>query len=278
MTFDQDGQQRLLSTDRPADKCRSQRVAMIDCHSHILPRLDDGCSSFADAIECIRLMSKHGFIGTICTPHVWPRWLAGNTRDVVNDRVWQLSMAVHEAGLEYHLWPGAELRVDEETISWIQRHGLPTLAGSEFVLIDVVGARWPDCADLVIDYLTNAGRKVVLAHPERLLVHDSNFATLLQELHVRGVVFQCNLSSLADSETVRQRALLDLISSRITPLFFGTDLHCLDSLQLSLQGLATLFRHFGSEWVLQRLDGREFGLFGTVERIQEVPAAPRRVR
>ncbi len=42
---------------------------MIDLHSHILPGLDDGCESVAQAVEMSRIYAEEGFHTVVATPH-----------------------------------------------------------------------------------------------------------------------------------------------------------------------------------------------------------------
>ena len=44
----------------------------IDVHSHLLPNVDDGCSSLAESLECARRMVQAGYTHCFCTPHYWP--------------------------------------------------------------------------------------------------------------------------------------------------------------------------------------------------------------
>ncbi|MGB1125501.1 MAG: CpsB/CapC family capsule biosynthesis tyrosine phosphatase, partial [Phycisphaeraceae bacterium] len=44
----------------------------IDIHSHILPGIDDGCTTVAESLESVRVLKAYGYVGTICTPHCWP--------------------------------------------------------------------------------------------------------------------------------------------------------------------------------------------------------------
>src|SRR5689334_13441600 len=95
----------------------------IDVHCHLLPGLDDGCALVADSLDCIRLLQEAGFVGSICTPHFLPTVYPENLPALVRERTELLQDEINTAGLEYRLWPGAEVRLDAETTQWFERFG-----------------------------------------------------------------------------------------------------------------------------------------------------------
>src|SRR6476619_3874967 len=98
----------------------------IDVHSHLLPGIDDGCALVADSLDCIRMLKEAGFVGSICTPHFLPSVYPENLPELVRERTELLQDEVNAAGLDYRLWPGAEVRLDAETTQWFERFGVPT--------------------------------------------------------------------------------------------------------------------------------------------------------
>ena len=44
---------------------------MIDWHSHILPRMDDGCKDEAESLELLRMLSAQNVDSVILTPHFY---------------------------------------------------------------------------------------------------------------------------------------------------------------------------------------------------------------
>ena len=50
----------------------------MDIHSHLVPGIDDGCRTLDESLTCIRRLKEIGFVGTICTPHYWPRLFPEN--------------------------------------------------------------------------------------------------------------------------------------------------------------------------------------------------------
>src|SRR5262245_32791323 len=100
---------------------------MIDLHSHLLPGIDDGCRTVNESLACVGTLLNHGFTGSVCTPHVGMTIFPENIPANIAKQVDVLQQQVRATGLEYQLWAGGELRIDEDTLSWLGEHGVPTL-------------------------------------------------------------------------------------------------------------------------------------------------------
>jgi len=79
---------------------------MIDIHSHILPGLDDGAKTSAEALDIVRQLQAAGFTTIIATPHVLegrdslsPAEILATTEEV--------RKRVAEAGIPVEILPGA---------------------------------------------------------------------------------------------------------------------------------------------------------------------------
>ena len=225
----------------------------IDIHSHILPGIDDGCATTQEALDSIRLLKQHGYVGTICTPHCWPRNFPHITPTHI--QAWRdvLAEEVDKAGLEYQLWTGGELRIYPQAVQWMQQHGVPTLSDSRYVLCDFWEPKWWDWIDETIDWLLAEGYTPILAHPERSPTRD-DFEDHLDRISDQGVLLQGNLrcftgeEGLYPDQTVRQY----MNEERYTLL--ALDMHRIDSLQGRLDGIALACEEFGEDKVNAMLD------------------------
>lgn len=149
------------------------------------------------------------------------------------------------AGLNYQLWAGGELRIAEDTISWIEEHGVPTVGQSCYVLVDYWGNKWPAYADRVIEYLLQEGYRPIVAHPERMDLDDVEWDAVLDRLEQSGVWLQGNLKCLAGREgpKVELRATRLLEEDRYRVL--ATDMHGTADLTDRLAGLSVVEQHVG---------------------------------
>lgn len=231
-------------------------LPLIDLHCHILPGVDDGCQSVEESLECVRQWSAAGYVGSVCTPHMGSSWFPEVTPQRVVAWLETLRAQVDQAGLNYRLWPGGELRLGEHAVAWMQTHGVPTIGPSRWVLVDYFGRQWPDCCDEGIDYLLDHGYEVLLAHPERLNMPEKEWRNTMDCLAGRGVKFQGNLNCVGGGEgaTAQDRALRWLREDRYYVL--ASDTHGPDSVAGRLRGLDTVLQQLGADRVHELLSAR----------------------
>lgn len=226
---------------------------LIDVHSHLLPGIDDGCRSLDESLACVRSLMAHGFVGTVCTPHMAVDSFPDNTPANIEGKVARLREQLRAAELDYQLWAGGELRLDEDTLAWLHRHGAPTLGLGPYVLVDYWGQQWPSFADEVIDYLCAEGYRPILAHPERMNFPDRHWDAVLTRLQEAGVWLQGNLKCLAGHEGSRLAERSRRLLSAQRYHLLATDMHGTMDLAERLAGLATVEEHAGAEAVAQLL-------------------------
>lgn len=228
----------------------------LDLHSHLLPGIDDGCTSLAQSLACVRRLIERGFTGTVCTPHIWLQEFPENTPVNIARRVADLQQKLVEHGFEYRLWPGGEVRIAWDTLSWFEQHGVPTLGDSHNVLIDYWGRSWPDYGDIVVDELLAAGYQPVLAHPERMDFDDEEWTTTLDRLTERGAWLQGNLRCLAGGEGPRvQERAQELLTARRYQLV-ASDMHGPGDLDDRLAGIEAVEHAVGRAALEELLSAR----------------------
>ncbi len=222
-------------------------LGFIDLHSHLLPGIDDGCASYDQALNCIRQLHAAGFVGSVCTPHMRRDEYPDNTPANVAVAVEQLAQRVADAGLEYRLWPGGEVRIASTTVADFEAHGVPTLGSGRAVLIDHWGAFWPPDGDAVCEYLLARGFQVILAHPERMEFLLEDIEQLVQRLVGWGVLLQGNLNSVAGREGVRAAAFAERYLDRQQYWVLASDTHHPAGLPGRLAGLAAVMEQRGQQ-------------------------------
>ena len=172
----------------------------IDLHSHLLPGIDDGCPTWTDSIACVRQLMDRGFVGTVCTPHIISDQFPANVPERVAVWVSELRDKLEEAGLNYQLWEGGEVRIAPGILAWFDKIGIPTLGPSRYVLTDWWERAWPDYGYRLFEDLLGAGYQPILAHPERMCLEESELFKLIDSLRELGVWLQGNFNSLGGGE------------------------------------------------------------------------------
>lgn len=140
---------------------------MIDLHCHILPGVDDGARSFAEAVAMCRLAAEDGCEAMVATPHQrrgeW--WNA--------DREGLAALADElqgQLGSELRVHLGGEIHVDSELLAEVEKlpagGGVLPLAGSRYLLIEFDSNGTPRDAIHLVHELAVAGWRPIVAHPE----------------------------------------------------------------------------------------------------------------
>lgn len=172
-------------------------------------------------------------------PEITPTTVAGYVE--------RLQQQLREAGIDYPLWPGGELRLAEETVSWLEEHGAPTLGPGRYVLTDYWGDRWPDYADRALAWLFEQGYQPILAHPERMNLDDPELDAVLACLERDGVWLQGNLKCIAGNEGLRPLQRMQRWLSEGRYRLLATDMHRPRDLSQRLAGLDSVTRQVGTQ-------------------------------
>lgn len=133
---------------------------MIDIHTHILPRTDDGAADMEESIAMARIAEQDGIRHIIATPHLIDPEL---TPAEIENRTAELNNCLREEAIDVRVYPGAEIPVymlDDENY----RIGL---AGSRYLLAEFPATGMLSIASEIFSSLTRAGYKIIIAHPER---------------------------------------------------------------------------------------------------------------
>lgn len=218
----------------------------IDIHSHMLPGIDDGCENMDQVLESIKQLKAAGYVGSICTPHVYPEAYPLNTAPCIETLTAQLNAKLGSAGVAYRLWPGGEVRLFDGVIDWLKVHGVPTLAGSRCVLTDFWPDKWPRWIDTAYDWFIGNGFQPILAHPERIPASkelDAGVTRLIE----KGVWLQGNFRSFTGAEGYATNRLVRQWLTNERYQFLALDMHRPESLDSRLDGVQLLVEEFGGE-------------------------------
>lgn len=139
---------------------------MLDLHTHVLPGLDDGAADLVAGVALCRRLCEQGVRTVVATPH-WhsPRF------DVAGDGIataWEsLRTAVAAAVPEVQLVLGAEHHCSglEDPAAFVA--SCRPLGESRLVLVELPDDHVPANAWTTLFALIRAGRRPILAHPER---------------------------------------------------------------------------------------------------------------
>ncbi len=201
-----------------------------DTHCHLLPQVDDGIRSHADALSLIAGMKAMGLRACICTPHISLRF-PQNEPEGLRRHFQQFRESVADIHPDFRLHLSAEYMVDERFPELLRRGHLlswPVEGDSRpHLLVEMSTGQLPmGWADTLCEILTH-GYTPVLAHPERYHRHLS--ADDFRRLHQLGIRFQGNIGSLIGLYGKTARELCQTLHREKLYFRWGSDAHTPDA-------------------------------------------------
>ena len=192
---------------------------MIDFHSHILPKVDDGSASIEESIELLGMLSLQG-VKTVCaTPH----FIASKTEAQAFFEKRQAALDLLKPGLSEKL---PEIRLGAEVfyyngISRMQELSRFCIEASRLLLVEMPFGLWSEYNIREILELSCSGEfQLVLAHIERYPAFQNR--KTLERLLDSDILLQSNAGTFLNFKT-RRRAIKLLAQDKIH--FIGSDCH-----------------------------------------------------
>lgn len=164
-----------------------------DRHSHILPDLDDGVKTLAEAIGLVKRMLAAGVERFTFTPHIaFPNML--NNKENIGNTLLILRRYLEKEDIRVPMEASAEYRMGEFMLDLIERDAILASAEREVLVEHSFFA--PSCyADDILFRLEQKGYRPVLAHPERYPFYADDVVRHCEELKHKGCKIQVNILS-----------------------------------------------------------------------------------
>ncbi len=205
-----------------------------DLHNHLIPAVDDGARTVAEAIECLRKLAADGVGTVVTTPHLLlPRLdtVAAVERELDRHRrgfdallaAVEAERGLPDLGLGQEIWASSA----DMIAPLLACDGLG-LAGTPYLLIEFGFDLQGDHAD-VIDEVLQRGRRIVIAHAERYRFPDGlDPLQTAASWREAGALLQLNTGSFTghyqDSNPGAQELAWALLEARLADII-ATDHH-----------------------------------------------------
>jgi protein-tyrosine phosphatase len=142
---------------------------MIDLHCHLLPGIDDGPQTLAEAIKLCRIAVADGVTHAIVTPHIHPgRW--ENTRPTIEQQCDKLQQVVSQQGIPLQLGFAAEVRLTDQIMQQVENDEIPfygEVDGYNIMLLEFPHGHIIPGSDKLVAWLMKHNIRPLIAHPER---------------------------------------------------------------------------------------------------------------
>ena len=194
----------------------------VDIHSHFLPGLDDGVSSFEEAIQTLRYFIDRGYRKVVTSPHIMSDYYR-NTPDTINLKLEELRLKIREHQLQIEIESAAEYYLDEGFVEKIKKGEKLMTFGENYLLFETSYLNKPNQLNTVIFDILSAGYKPILVHPERYQ-YIEKFEDF-EEIKNRGVLFQVNINSFTGHYSGMSRKFAEQLVDKQMVNFLGSDCH-----------------------------------------------------
>jgi protein-tyrosine phosphatase len=198
---------------------------MIDIHCHILPDFDDGASDLDEALEMAEMAVNSGVTDIIATPHFRGEIAFLDNVPMIERRFQTLVLAIDKASIPLRLHLGAEVLCLPSTARMAASHQLPTLAGTDYTLIEFYFNEPFSFMDDMLAKIAESGYKPVVAHPERYNAIQRD-PEVLHRWADQGYVLQLNKGSILGELGFRaEQAANEILSMGFAHLFASDGHH-----------------------------------------------------
>lgn len=196
---------------------------LVDLHSHILPGIDDGAQTMADALALLQLAEQQGVVLQVLTPHIhFGRY--NNDQARLAARFAELAQEVAYTDLTIQLRLAAEVRIDPQIMALVDADRLPWLGeyhGQKTFLLEFPSNAIPTGSMNLILWLRKQDILPVIAHPERHAIFQSQpdklapFVEVGCPLQITAASLLGNFGSAARQAAGKllQQGLVDVIAS-----------------------------------------------------------------
>ncbi len=187
---------------------------MIDLHCHLLPGIDDGARTLAEALDMARAAVDNGIDHAVMTPHLHPGRYE-NTRSRTEEPLREFRAALRKEQIALEISVAAEVRLDVEILPLLEQEEVPFLGemdGYRIMLLEFPHGHITHGAENLIQKLLDNKIRPIIAHPERNkdVIRDPAKIEPFVEM---GCLLQLTASAVAgrfgDGPHLRARQLLE---------------------------------------------------------------------
>lgn len=165
---------------------------MIDIHTHVLPKVDDGSPHLIESIKMLKQAEADGIVAVVCTPHILK--VADFEREgMYFKRLEELQEMARNEGIKVDLYLGSEIYIQPE-LDFSSQMATLNNNGRYFIVEFPMGSIPRFVAEMFFKLIAD-GKIPIIAHPERnvgFLRHPEFAYGFVQ----RGALLQLNAGSL----------------------------------------------------------------------------------
>ncbi len=168
------------------------KIPLIDLHTHILPRTDDGLKTTKESLNCLSDAIKLGYQTIVLTPH----YLAGvnHTHQTNLEEFRKLKKRISKKRLNIELILANEVMLDQDVLTYLEEKKIVTINKSQYLLVELPMYIDDNDIENIIYQIKEKQIIPIIAHPERNVFFQKDLQRI-DKFFSLGVVFQCNAGS-----------------------------------------------------------------------------------
>lgn len=196
---------------------------MIDIHSHIIPKLDDGSKEVQETFNMLEEAEKVGFTDVIATSHYLLNYYETVSEELI---FWteKLQEVLNNNQAKIKIHSGMEIYITDQMRELINENKLLTLANSRYILIELPLSTEVKYFEHIIYFLQSTGLIPIIAHPERYKYVQDN-PDVVEYYIEKGCLIQSNYGSILDLYGKNARNTLKILLKKNLVHFLGSDCH-----------------------------------------------------
>lgn len=223
---------------------------MIDLHAHLLPAIDDGARTTAQALEVIERLAIEGVTDIVCTPHLSASQIAtGQHEGLIEERDRKLAALQVVTEGRPRLHAGFEIMLDEPLSAVATGDRRLALAGSRYYLIEFPNTVVAAFAAQILGRMASAGIVPIVAHPER---YTACSARVIRRWRGAGARIQVDATTLT-RPTLRGDRARELLAEGLVDVLAADNHGDRRSLRAAVRWLETRMDADGDAQALQLL-------------------------
>lgn len=213
---------------------------IVDIHCHILPEVDDGAKSMAEALEMCKKTVCLGFSHIVATPHL--PWNGSYEHDKISASFELLKAALQKENISLKLSLGSDIRISWDLMDRLKNGTVIRIADSRYFLLEFDNFAVPDGTEDLIARCVENGFYPVITHPERNIIFQSDIERL-KKISKMPVLIQITAVSLSNSSDSKIRnASIEFLKQGLVDVI-ASDAH---SANIRLDGFSEGLRHAGN--------------------------------
>lgn len=197
---------------------------MIDCHSHIIPGIDDGSQDVETTLSMLKLAEATGTKKIILTPHYYRGKYMIPFYELEKKKL-EVEKLMQENNINIDLFIGQEVFFTRYLLDYLDNKEIGTINNSRYMLIELSPIEYNK--EEVLETLYNLkmrGKVPIIAHPERYRYFQKEPFTINDFIDT-GCLFQLNAASIGGSFGSQVKKLANLYLENGIYSVIGSDAH-----------------------------------------------------